>query len=572
MKNFNYLWVFALLSLATVGCEPLEDINEELEANAPEFNNDGNAVPYTLTEDDYSDLKLDDNYFNDEDEARALIPALLEQQFPILGNGSLVEVTFMVNDTLEPSFYTVVEADYSAAGLETDYFPNFASVQSFLEDEFSQSLEGDLVELSYRVQAEVIEYELVDADYSFAATELEDEYPAQASNLARFGNFNIQNNSSSAWSLDQIVEAIGLIIDENFGNDETKVYNVSYNAYDGSDVNRNVGVRFVDGEYVVESSLATSYTLSESDYDLIGVELASDYPGPAANAARFSSFDIRETSGNYWRPEAILEAFNVVLKDQFPSAVDGSKFNITYAEFPGGATREANISLIKDSGNFVEDNEPTIIVADVTRVFSLTEGEWNRPLELDSSLYQNEFGQRFSNFGDLEDAGYFIGLYLDQLFPYAQPGDYKSVAFRYYNGSRTVTKYGRFEFINGSFKYLPEVIETKLQFGKEDGEWLPDNTIVYVLAASDYDYVADQLGAKYPSETANLSQYGNFNTFSWDDAELLEAFNIILVDIVAPNAEVGQKYQLVVSIYNGSTVNANYALIKTEDGSWKYQD
>ena len=45
MKNFIYLWVVALLGFATVGCDPLEDINEELEANAPEFDNDGNAVP-----------------------------------------------------------------------------------------------------------------------------------------------------------------------------------------------------------------------------------------------------------------------------------------------------------------------------------------------------------------------------------------------------------------------------------------------------------------------------------------------------------------------------------------------
>jgi|GEM_PF-405686 len=572
MKNFIYLWVVALLGFATVGCDPLEDINEELEANAPEFDNDGNAVPYTLTEDDYSDLQLDQNYFNDEDEARALIPALLEQQFPILGDGSLVEVSFMVNDTLEPTFYTVVDADYAGAGLD-NYFPNFSSVQNFLEDEFSQSLEGDLVTLTYKLQRENIEYSLTSEDYDLIEDELASKYPDPADNAGRFSSFEIRDSRSTYWSDAMIVEALGVVLSsKDFGDVEGQIYNVSYATYDGSSGAGDKLIQF-DGnaysEVVIE--LGTEYTLvNPDDYYFIASELEETYPDQVFSLNEYENFERRPSDDSYWSSSMIVEALDVLFNEKYPDANEGDRFTATFRIYNGSAGMET-VTVEKSGDSFVAAEQPKSIV-EIEDTFALAEGEWNMPLELDSSLYQNEFGQRFSNFGDLEEAGYFIGLYLDQLFPYAQSGDYKVVAFRYYNGSSTVTKYGRFEFNNGSFEYLPEVAETKLQFGKEEGEWLPDNTIVYVLASTDYDYVAEQLGAKYPSETANLSQYGNFNTFSWDDAELLEAFNIILVDIVAPNAEVGQKYQLVVSIYNGSTVNANYALIKTEDGSWSYQD
>ena len=575
MKNLIYLWVVALLGLATVSCDPLEDINEDLEANAPEFNNDKIAVPYTLTDEDYSDLQLDDNYFNNEDEARALMPALLEQRFPILGEGSLVEVTFMVDDTLFPVEYTVTAGDYAEAGLDFDYFSGLSDIQDFLGAKFSQSVEGDYVTLTYNITSEEIAYELTPEDYDFIGEELATDYPGPAGNAAQFSSFDVRQTSGNYWSPEMIVEAIGIVITENFGETNGQVYNVTYAAFSGSVSDDSKVVQF-DGNTYVEVGV-TNYELSRSDYNAIGAEFATTYPGPAGNAAQFGSFDIRETSNNYWSPAMILEAMNFILDQEFPSAADGAKFNLTYLVFSGSVTSNS-LSVVNESGSYVLDTEvPTITE---TKTYALTEGEWNEPIILDPSVYTDEFGLEFTNFDDLEEAGNYISTYLNQLFVYAQPGDFKAVAFTYTyrldggNGARVfVTKYGNFRFENGSFEYLPEVRESTLQFGKVDGEWEPDNTIVYVLAASDYDYVAEELASKYPEETSNLSNFGNFNTFSWDtDTELLEAFNLILNDLVAPNAEVGQKYQLVVSIYNGSTVNANYALIKTEDGSWIYQD
>ena len=48
---------------------------------------------------------------------------------------------------------------------------------------------------------------------------------------------------------------------------------------------------------------------------------------------------------------------------------------------------------------------------------------------------------------------------------------------------------------------------------------------------------------------------------------ILEAMNVLL-DEIAPNAEVGQKYVITYAIYDGSNGTNSISLIKDESGSW----
>ncbi|NJW54372.1 hypothetical protein HC175_15790, partial [Salinimicrobium sp. CDJ15-91] len=172
------------------------------------------------------------------------------------------------------------------------------------------------------------------------------------------------------------------------------------------------------------------------------------------------------------------------------------------------------------------------------------------------------------------DAGFYIGRYLEPLYPYAQQGDFIAVEFQFYNGSATVDRFASFIYDEEEreWNFIPSVIEQTLQFGHEGTGWVVDNTIVYSLAASDYDFISEQLTEEYPDPAWSAGNYNNFdrragNVNQWTDAMLLEAFNILLNQKIAPNAQEGQKYLLSFAIYNGTNTIEQMHLIK-QNGAW----
>ncbi|MGB8375138.1 MAG: hypothetical protein WCE57_07455, partial [Salegentibacter sp.] len=63
---------------SAVGCNPMDDIYDEIDTS---LKVEG-TVDYTLTDDDYGTLLLEQNNFSSLDEAKALIPALLKEKYP----------------------------------------------------------------------------------------------------------------------------------------------------------------------------------------------------------------------------------------------------------------------------------------------------------------------------------------------------------------------------------------------------------------------------------------------------------------------------------------------------------
>lgn len=269
----------------------------------------------------------------------------------------------------------------------------------------------------------------------------------------------------------------------------------------------------------------------------------------------------------------LLEAINLVLKEQFPSATEGAQFDVTYDAYSGSVNAVIK-SVILTDGEYVIDETASVSTIMETSVFAFGDGRWMMPMELPSNIYSQEFGQRFNNFSSESDAGFYIGRYLEPLFPYAQQGDFVSVGYKYYNGSATVDRYASFIYNEEEreWDFIPSVIEQTLQFGHEGTGWVVDNTIVYQLAPGDYDFIGEQLSDTYEDPSWSVGNYNNFdrrpgNANQWTDAMLLEAFNILLSQRVAPNAEEGQKYLLSFAIYNGTNTIEQMHLIK-EDGVW----
>lgn len=558
------------------GCEPMEDIHEEVDQRIENTPIEGIAE-YTITEEDYDDLDLP-NRFNSLEEASALIPRLLSEMYPVWGNGSLAQVTFNLNAPNTPEVYQVTEDRYEAIGLDRNYFTETSEIKDFLEFQFPQAGLNDYVELTYRTIAVEESYTLTDEDFELIEKEFEAVYEDPAESAGRFHNFERREGRDAYWSNDMILEAINVVMSKNFPGVEGQTYEVSYAIYNGSPGMESMKLRYDGTAYVPFG--AQAYQISSSDFDFIGDEFLEKYPVPAESAAEYSNFDRREDNAAYWNDDMILEAINVLLMDRFASAGEGSQFNVSYRIYDGESGNEV-MPVVLSNGEYVVNEQETISTVMETQVFGFGDNMWHKPLDLPSNIYKEEFEQSFNNFGNEADAGFYIGRWLEPQFPYAQDGDFVSVAYNYTyvdeNDKRWfVTRYASFVYDEEEreWEFIPTVVPYTVQFGIEDGEWVVDNTVVYQLASSDYvflsEYFADIEGFEDPSWS--IGNYENFDRRQgtrnyWSTEMLIRAMNVLLNEKVAPGAVEGQKYLLIYDIYDGTNTTEQLHLIKT-DGEW----
>ncbi|APG60915.1 hypothetical protein [Christiangramia salexigens] len=568
MKKSFYL-LMMLLGLVVVSCTPLDDIHDEID-NELDSKLAVAQADYVLTEDDYDDLDQSFPNFSSLDDAKTLIPILLSDLYPTYGAGSIINVGFDLYNPLRVNSYEVTSSDYAMIDLSVEYFSGNGEIMDFLEAKYPQAKEGEYVKLTYNILAEEIAYTLSDDDFDFIGDELASEYPTPASSAAQYGNFDRRDDRDAYWNNTMILEALGAVISEEFGDVKGQKYNVTYDIYDGSPGTESMTIQF-DGNAYIEVG-GTAYELTNDDFDAIGVEFATAYPGPASNAAQYNSFDVRSTSDNYWSDDMLLEAFNFILKQEFSAAADGDKFILTY-DIYSGTPGTAVVNLIKDGDDYVIDTEASVSTIQESKVYAYTNDDWDEPYMLPENSYTEEFGQRYSNFDDEEEALMKIGIFLGREFPYAQEGEYKAVGYKFYDGEGTDTEYVNYVFKNGKWMAIPSVTSETLQFGYENGVWVPDNTIKYKLVKADYGIIADALSGMTGFETqiASMERYSNFDrrpgaSAYWSDEMIFTAMTAFLNEIV-PGAAEGQKYVLTFDIYNGSNTTEEIKLIK-ENGEW----
>ena len=138
---------------------------------------------------------------------------------------------------------------------------------------------------------------------------------------------------------------------------------------------------------------------------------------------------------------------------------------------------------------------------------------------------------------------------------------------------KRLLEYVNYIFEDGEFNVVPSTRTASLQFGLNDeGVWVPDNTIRYTLTGNDFATIASALQDKYPDPVSSMLRYNNFDTRSdngayWSPDMILEATRIVLNNM-APNAEVGQKYVVTYAVYDGSNTTNSISLIKNEAGEW----
>lgn len=525
MKKFIYLFM-AIGLVLTTACDPMEDIHDAIDAQEEIITGE---VSITLTDDDYEELDLSYGTFSSVDDAKTMIPGLLSEKYPVWGEGSLVNVTFDLYAPIRVEDYTVTAADYDAlldaGSIQGAHLSTNDAINAFMAYKDSQAAQGSYIELTYMKLAEKIPYTLTDDDYASVGN-------------GSYDNFDIRTGKNEE-DIEVRREKIETILLANFPDTPVnQQYLVTYEAFnnDYDTVSLEMLVQFDGENYNMVSG--TEYTLTETDTDLIGAELAVAYPGPAGNLAQYGSFERRSGHDNYWSNDMILEAIDIALKANFPAAVTGDKYSVQLEAYLGSGTYETLTFLVEllDSGDY--GRLPDTLIEETT-VFALTD-KWDEPFTLTADDY-TEMGQSYPSFSDEDLAWYRIAIFLESAFPYAEADDMIAVSYDLYSGS-VETEYVNFVFDGEKWNGIPSVIEQTIKFGHDGTTWVPDNTIKYTLTAADYELVGN-------------GRYGNFDVRAGKDEETVEArldkINTILLNNF-PDKEEGQKFVVTYNVYSGA--------------------
>ena len=352
MKNIFYS--FALLSLLFASCSPMEDIYAELDAQEKVIS--GEAI-YTLTNADYSALKLTFGNFSNLDDAKLKLPAFLAGKYPAWGKESLAEVTFKLYSpkSTESSLevYTVSDADYSAGGFTYGNFSSPSDIAGFLDSKYPNAANRLLVSLTYKYYSGSVStlnngFLRVNGAWEMASGITDAEYTAMGEGFANFSSTDEALTKIPVFLSDKFKydgkatgDIVAIMYKYYSGSVKSKIANFIYNGSTWSVYSNviNETIKFGhDGtNWVPDNTI--KYTLTPADYTLVG----NGY---------YNNFDVR--AGKVEEPETVrLEKVNTILKNNFPNDEEGQKYVVSYNIF-NGANGIWSLAVIKVGSEFVK--------------------------------------------------------------------------------------------------------------------------------------------------------------------------------------------------------------------------
>jgi hypothetical protein len=534
--------IFLLLTIITMvftSCDPLEDIHTEIDAQDNAIVGD---TEYTLIDDDYDALELYSGTFSTVEEAREMIPGLLTEMFPAWGNNSSAAVTFLVSGLVDKYDYTVSAGDYTEIGLNS--LLSSDDFDAFFAYKFPSVEKGTVVNLTFKSNPDIVDYELTTADYDLVGN--------------TYGNFDIRTGKDEETIEARRIKIETILLNNSPDGTVGDIYKVTYKGF-----NNDYDVVTLDMEVVLTAGTAgvTNYTLTDADFDLVG-------------NGQYNNFDIRAG-----KDEETIEArrakIETILLNNFPSAVDGDIYNVTYAVYEGFASTRTT-AVIKNGASYdlFTDFDPptyqlyTFAFVDNTSTFVYT-GNWEAPYILTTEDYialgHNDDDLEGRNVEQRLESARLLEVYLGNLYPYAAEGDFMAVQYNSYEGSGvTAIENVNFTFDGSKWNGITDMT---IQFGHDGTTWVPDNTIKYTLIRNaDYEYMASQLtDAEYAGLIGNLAKYGDFD-YNWTDEQIHYAL-ILFLDNYDSSAEEGQKYLLTYVIYDNGENEYSTRFIKT-GGAW----
>ena len=581
-------------------CDPLEDIYEEVDANASGVAGD---VVLTLTDEDYETLGLSYGSFNSEDEAKEALPGFLSDKYPVWGNRStaLISYDLYVGNAFSVKNYTLSLEDYATSGSTLLGFEVTTTPADYLTDiiagEYDEANEGDYVSAYYdqytgsvfTVTPEVsldenLDYGTVAGDlttvsggswvsHSGAPNEL--MYVADGLTMADYPSSNVGgaleistsgsedvNTAISPELTSNKVYSSALIKLSEVGDgtyffhlmEEDGSFNFSARTGAKSDGNGKVlfgigasssSLTYGTTAYELDTTylIVTSYEVETGIANLYVLTAVSDVEPTTPEATNTGN------SGNSAKRIGIRQGGGG------PSAIiDGFRVANTWSSIMSNETLEDETVGDKETYN---------------AIYTFTEGAWVLPSGNGYySLTDADFASiGIENFGSSTSAGDYLPAFLNLKYPYALEGDVLNVLYKYVSSSSGEQIRGdAYTKTAGVWVAHESTVVASLQLEHDGSNWLPDNTIKYELVDADYTLIKDTYGENpdFAAAVANLDTYGNISTFNWTDEQIDTVINTVINKHFS-GMEEDQKFAITVFVYNGSSQNVVYRYILKGD-------
>jgi len=370
MKKIIYLLMIMTTGVFFTSCDPLEDIDNELNAQEDIISGE---IKFTLTDDDYDELGLSFGNFSSIDDAKSMIPSLLEDKFPVWGVGSSADVTFELfarkqeQDSIVR--YTVTTEDYDS-NPETERFNNFDDndqIFDLLNVKYPTPVDNMLVSLTYdfydgRVNELNNGFFYTSGEWQFVNGLTDDEYNLVGESFPNFSNEDEADEKMPLLLLDKFkydfYEAGDIVptmyklfvtdvsdLDGDGRTDDRTTYSfIKYFIFDGTnwsvyDNTIEESVKFGHNGTVWVPDNTITYTLTSADFALVG-------------NGTFNNFDVREGRGEA-DEQVRIDKINIILKNNFPNSEQGQKYLVKYAVWTGGPD-VFEIKLILEGADYIK--------------------------------------------------------------------------------------------------------------------------------------------------------------------------------------------------------------------------
>ncbi|PQJ76994.1 hypothetical protein BTO16_14145 [Polaribacter glomeratus] len=336
----------------------MEDIYAEIDAQEVVIS--GESV-YTLSDADYTALKLNFGNFSNLNDAKTMLPAFLSRKYPAWGKESLAAVTFKLfnkkNDQKSLITYKANDQDYTDAGLRFPNISNYEQMLQLLNSLYPTPDNRVLVSLTYTERDSGINSEVEDGFiYSNGTWEKSsgitlDEYKAMGESRAQFSSEDealvkipVYLKNKLAYEAPKAGDIEGVMYKLYDSNDRVVKSYVVFFIYDGANwakynnvINQTIKFGHDGISWVPDNTV--KYTLTNADYTLVG-------------NGQYNNFDVR--TGKAEEPETKrLEKINTILLNNFPSSTDGQKYIVSYNIY-NGANDVWSLAVIKEGNAYVK--------------------------------------------------------------------------------------------------------------------------------------------------------------------------------------------------------------------------
>lgn len=383
MKNLKYL--FLSLAIGLLSCESeLEKTYDELGAIPSPVKTD---LKYTLVDADYAAIdptsKTDDyekyKGIPSEEDAIAKIPAIIIKKL-VRVEGAIAVVDYNLYrpaaKITATTVYTVTAEDYISQGGNVARFGNFsndAAVVTFLKYKFPAAVKGNVIKLTYKAQnitdpvtkSFLFNDKLVwETTFALTAT----DYTLLGQSFANFSDKSIAEKRIAIYlkstvkpfaemgDIQSVIYVYTYVDSNNVRKNEDTLLQYQYDGTAWKVIplitQQTVNFKFKNGVWV--SNNVIKYTFATADYAAAAAGLASETTlvNQVANLTSFGNFS-RTGGTTGWSDDALLKAFNVVLKKNFPDAEVDQEFLVTINVYKGSAGTESFTVVLDSNKNYI---------------------------------------------------------------------------------------------------------------------------------------------------------------------------------------------------------------------------